>query len=173
MRNLFIFLLLLVFNTANAQIKNNGYNNLTWSQSKEQIRNLSNCNSNQTGAGFEICEFQSKDSIFIGKYKYNFISIRFFQNKLSEIQFDIAHKDIANIIAELTIQYGKPIIKEKNELGVEGEEATIGYVWELGDTHMLIINDGKLSPSICVLSSIKIKKTYPPNTLSLEQLIFE
>ena len=172
MRNLFIFLLLLVFNAANAQIKNNGYKNLTWSQGKEQTRNLSKCNSNQTGAGFEICEFQSKDSLFIGKYKYNFISIRFFQNKLSEIQFDLAHKDIANIIAELTIQFGKPIIKEKNELGVEGEEATIGYVWELGDTHILIINDGKLSPSICVLSSIKIKKNIPCKYIKFRTINF-
>ena len=173
MRGLISLLFVFIFSVADAQIKSNGYNDFIWSQNKEQIKNLVNCNSKQAGTGFEICEYASKDSLFLGKYKYKNVSIRMYQNKLSELQFDLNHADVAAIIAELSIQIGKPEIKEKKQISIEGEEASIGYIWELGDTYVLIINDGRLSPAICVLSSKKIKNTYPINTLSLEQLIFE
>lgn len=169
----FILFFLFCINQLHAQINSKGYAQFKWAENKINISNLKNCNNKQSGQDFENCELISQDSLFLLKFKYKFVNLRFYKSQLSEIQFDLYHKDIANIISQLTLDFGSPIIKEKRQVSIEGEEPTIGYVWDIGDTHVLIINDGKLSPSICILSSNKINKTYPINSLSLEKLIFE
>jgi hypothetical protein len=171
-------LLLLLFfvaftNNLSAQIKNNGFNNFKWGQDKSTFTSLKNCNSKLSGEGFENCEIVNADSTFYKKIKYQFISARFYKNKLAELQIDIHHKDLSKLIADLTIDLGAPTIKEKRLASIDGDEQTIGYIWNVGDTHLLIINDGVLSPAIVVLSSKKIKSQYPSTTLSLEKLIFE
>lgn len=171
-RLLFILLCLTSINCI-AQIKSSGFKNYSWGQEKTVFNNLKNCNTKLSGASFENCEILDEDSVFFKNIKYNFISARFFQNKLAEMQLDINHTDLSKLIAEISIEFGKPIIKEKKLISIEGDEPTIGYVWNIGDTHLLIINDGKASPAIVVLSSKKIKSQYPVNTLSLEKLIFE
>ncbi len=171
-RLLFLLLLLISVNSF-AQIKNNGFKNYNWGQDKSTISTLKNCSQKLTGAGFENCEIIFKDSLFYKDIKYKFISVRFFQNKLTELQLDINHSDLSNLVAELSKEFGNPIIKEKKLASIDGDEPTIGYVWNIGDTHLLIINDGKASPAIIILSSKKLKSQYPANNLSLEKLIFE
>lgn len=166
---------LLLFSTLNgvAQIKSSGFKNFNWGQEKSTFKILKNCNNKLVGAGFENCEIVNSDSVFYKNIKYKYLNARFFQGKLSELQLDINHKDLSNLVAELSKEFGTPIIKEKKLASIEGDEPTIGYVWNIGDTHLLIINDGKASPAIIVLSSKKIKFQYPSTILSLEKLIFE
>jgi hypothetical protein len=171
-RLLFLLILFTSFNSV-AQIKSNGFKNFNWGQDKSSFTSLKNCSNKLTGTGFENCDIVNSDSLFYKTIKYKYISARFFQNKLSELQFDINHHDLSYLIAELSKELGTPAIREKKLASIDGDEPTIGYVWNIGDTHLLIINDGKASPAIAVLSSKKIKSQYPASSLSLEKLIFE
>lgn len=156
-----------------SQISKSGYSSFKWGQSKESISQLKNCNNVLSGSDFSNCDVISKDSLFDGKYKYQFANLRFYKSQLCEIQFDLKHADIGNIIADLTKEFGNPKIKEKKYKALDEENQSTGYVWIIGDTEVFIINDGTRMPAICILSSISIKSTYPENTLSLEKLIFE
>lgn len=172
-RLLFLLCFIVFTNNLSAQIKSNGFDNFKWGQDKSTITTLKNCNSKLSGEGFENCELVNADSTFYKNNKYQFISARFYKNKLAELQIDINHKDLSKLIADITTDLGAPTIKEKRIASIDGDEQTIGYIWNVGDTHLLIINDGLLSPAIVVLSSKKIKSQYPSTTLSLEKLIFE
>lgn len=158
---------------SSAQISKTGYNKLTWGQLKENTNGLSNCNSNLSGSDFINCDLVSKDSIFFDTYKYQFANVRFYKSQLCEVQFDLKHSDIGNVIAELSKKYGNPKIKEKKFRALDEENHSTGYQWNIGDTEVFIINDGIKMPAICIISSISIKSKYPANTLSLEKLIFE
>lgn len=156
-----------------AQITKTGYAKLRWEQKIESIKNLNNCNSKLSGSEFVNCELQKTDSLFLGKYKFQFFNMRFYKGELCELQFDLKHEDISHIIAELSTEFGTPIIKEKQHKALDADNQSTGYIWVHGDTHILIINDGKRMPAICVLSSNTMKAKLPSNTLNLEKLIFE
>ncbi len=156
-----------------AQITKSGYDKLKWGQAIESVKNISNCNSKLSGSEFVNCELSKSDSLFMAKYKYQFFNLRFYKGQLCELQFDIKHEDIGHIIAELSKEFGNPIIKEKQHKALDSDNQSTGYVWVSGDTHILIINDGKRMPAICVLSSNSMKAKLPESTLSLEKLIFE
>jgi hypothetical protein len=109
----------------------------------------------------------------LNKYKYIFANARFYNGKLTEIQFDLKHKDLAALISNLTELLGRPTIKEKRHEALDKENQSTGYLWVIGDTHVFIINDGNKVPAICIISSVSMRSKYPENTLSLEKLIFE
>lgn len=156
-----------------AQISKVGYNKFTWGQTKEVTKEILNCNSKLAGSDFINCDLQSKDSLFLDKYKYQFANVRFFNSQLCEIQFDLKHADLGNVIAEISKKYGNPTIKEKKFSALDEHNHSTGYRWNIGDTEVFIINDGTRMPAICIISSISLKNKYPASTLSLEKLIFE
>lgn len=156
-----------------AQISKSGYQQYKWGQSQATTKNIANCNTKFSGTDFSNCDYIVSDSLFLNKYKFIFCNFRFYQNKLSEIQFDIRHKDLANLIAELTTSFGSPVVKEKKHQALDIENQSTGYIWNVGDTQIFVINDGKKVPAICILSSMQIRNTYPANTLTLDKLIFE
>lgn len=167
--SIFFFLPILL----TAQITKQGYNQFKWGQLKQTTKGLGNCSNKLSGSNFENCEVQTKDSLLLNQFKFIFCNLRFYKNQLSEIQFDINHKDLGSLISYLTKNYGNPVIKEKAHKALDIENHSTGYSWIIGDTNVFIINDGIKAPSICILSSISIRKNYPENTLSLEKLIFE
>lgn len=156
-----------------AQITKSGYGQYKWGQLHAKTSGLINCNSKLSGSDFENCEIDAKDSLFLNKYKYIFCNTRFYKGKLAEIQFDIAHKDLADVISAITQEFGKPVVLEKNHQALDKENQSTGYQWNIGDTRLFIINDGNKVPAICILYSNSMRASYPPNTLSLEKLIFE
>jgi hypothetical protein len=169
------FALFLLFSpiALNAQVNKSGYGQFKWGQLHTKTTMLTNCNSKLSGIDFMNCDFVNRDSLFLKKYKYLFCNVRFYKNKLAEIQFDINHNDLASVISALTKEHGLPIVKEKIHKSLDKENQSTGYLWIIGDTQVFVINDGNKVPAICILSSVTIKKTYPANTLSLEKLIFE
>jgi hypothetical protein len=173
MKIFFAFFLLFAPIVLNAQVNKSGYGQFKWGQLHAKTTMLTNCNSKLSGIDFMNCDFVNTDSLFLKKYKYIFCNIRFYKNKLAEIQFDINHNDLASVISALTKEHGLPIVKEKKHEALDKENQSTGYLWMIGDTQVFIINDGNKVPAICILSSISINKTYPENTLSLEKLIFE
>ena len=156
-----------------SQINKSGYSKFKWGQAKETVSELKNCSNLLSGSDFSNCDITFKDSLFNGKYKYQFANLRFYKSQLCEIQFDLKHADIGNVIADLSKEFGNPTIKEKKYKALDDENHSTGYVWKVGDTEIFIINDGTRMPAICILSSSSIKAKYPENTLSLEKLIFE
>lgn len=173
MKHYFVFLLLVLPLFSMAQIHKYGYQEFQWGQSSAKTKNIKNCNAKFTGNNFANCDIVSKDSLFLNKYKFLFCNVRFYNDKLAEIQVDISHKDLAALISQITKEFGSPIIKEKKHQALDKENQSTGYTWTVGDTQIFIINDGVRVPAICVLSSISIRKTYPENTLTLDKLIFE
>ncbi len=174
MKNIVVLFSIFLFPVISfSQINKTGYANYKWGQSKESTKGISNCNSILSGSEFSNCDIIAKDSLFNKKYKYQFANLRFFQSQLCEIQFDLKHADIGNVIADLSLEFGNPIIKEKKFKALDDENHSTGYVWKIGDTEVFIINDGTRMPAICIISSLSIKSKYPANTLSLEKLIFE
>jgi len=174
MKNLKLLFFIFLFPVISfSQINKLGYSTYKWGQKKETTLGITNCNSILSGSDFSNCDITSKDSLFLNKFKYQFANLRFFQSELCEMQFDLKHADIGNVIAELSKTFGNPTIKEKKYKALDDENRSTGYVWKIGDTEVLIINDGTRMPAICVLSSISIKAKYPASTLSLEKLIFE
>lgn len=168
-----IFLTLIAFASSYSQINKHGYNQFKWGQSYVNTKDFQNCNTKLSGQEFINCDVYSLDSLFLKKYKFQFCNFRFYKNELSEIQFDLKHADIASVISNLTKAFGSPQIKEKKHQSLDKENHSTGYKWIIGDTQVLIINDGENVPAICVLSSISIQSKYPANTLNLEKLIFE
>ncbi len=173
MRHCFVFLLFLLPMFSVAQIHKHGYQEFQWGQTSAKTKNIKNCNAKFSGNNFANCDIISKDSLFLNKYKFLFCNVRFYNDKLAEIQVDISHKDLAALISQITKEFGSPIIKEKKHQALDKENQSTGYTWTVGDTQIFIINDGVRVPAICVLSSISIRKTYPENTLTLDKLIFE
>jgi hypothetical protein len=169
---LFLFLILFPL-MLTAQITRTGYQQYKWGSQHSKLKTLLNCNSKLSGDNFLNCELGTKDSLLLNKFKYQFANARFYKDRLAEIQFDIRHKDLAALISYLTEEHGSPIIKEKRHEALDKENQSTGYLWTIGDTQVFIINDGYKVPAICILSSISVRATYPPNTLSLEKLIFE
>ncbi len=173
MKHLFVFFLFISPILGNAQIHKHGYQEYQWGQSSAKTKNTKNCNAKFSGNDFANCEIITKDSLFLNKYKFLFCNVRFYNDKLAELQVDISHADLAALISQITKEFGSPIIKEKKHQALDKENQSTGYTWTVGDTQIFIINDGVRVPAICVLSSISISKTYPENTLTLDKLIFE
>ncbi len=173
MKIIFAFFLLFTPIALTAQVNKSGYGQFKWGQLHAKTTMLTSCNSKLSGLDFMNCDFVNKDSLFLKKYKYIFCNVRFYKEKLAEIQFDIKHNDLASVISELTNEHGLPIVKEKKHEALDKENQSTGYLWVIGDTQVFIINDGNKVPAICILSSLSIRKNYPENTLSLEKLIFE
>lgn len=173
MKHYLIFLLLVLPLFGVSQIHKQGYQEFQWGQSSAKTKNIKNCNAKFSGNNFANCDILSKDSLFLNKYKFLFCNVRFYNDKLAEIQVDISHRDLAALISQITKEFGSPIVKEKKHQALDKENQSTGYTWTVGDTQIFIINDGVRVPAICVLSSISIRKTYPPNTLTLDKLIFE
>ncbi len=173
MKHYLVFLLLIFPFLGISQIHKNGYNDYQWGQTSAKIKNIKNCNAKFSGNDFANCDIVSKDSLFLNKYKFLFCNVRFYKDKLAELQVDISHSDLASLISHLTREFGSPTIKEKKHQALDIENQSTGYTWIVGDTQIFVINDGIKVPAICVLSSISMRKTYPINTLTLDKLIFE
>lgn len=173
MKHCIVLFLLLSPLLSISQISKSGYQQYSWGQSQVKTKNIANCNTKFSGTDFSNCDYLTSDSLFLNKYKFIFCNFRFYQNKLSEIQFDIKHKDLANVIADLTTSFGSPVVKEKKHQALDKENQSTGYIWNVGDTQIFVINDGNKVPAICILSSINIRNNYPANTLTLDKLIFE
>ncbi len=173
MKIIFAFFLLFAPLLLTAQVSKSGYGQFKWGQLHAKTTMVANCNSKLSGKDFMNCDLVNTDSLFLKKYKYIFCNVRFYKEKLAEIQFDINHQDLAAVISAITNEHGSPIVKEKKHEALDKENQSTGYLWIIGDTQVFIINDGNRVPAICILSSISLRKTYPENTLSLEKLIFE
>jgi hypothetical protein len=174
MRNFLFFIgVLLLSNVAVSQITGNGYASLKWKSSKKSISGLINCSSNSNGLDFDYCELNSKDSLFLQKFKYSFVNLRFYKNQLAEIHFDFPSQNTANLIAFVTEELGNPTVLEKKNKAADDFEFSIGYKWVVAGTEVLIINDGPRNPALCIISSKAIKATYPSTILNIEKLIFE
>jgi hypothetical protein len=169
---LFLSIILLFYQTASSQISATGIERYKWGTAKSSVKALVNCSTSDAGAGFENCQVSVPDSLFLGKYKYSFFNLRFYKGKLSEINIDLKHKDLASLVSELTVKFGKPAIKENTVSFDETQEDMIGYEWITGDTKLLILNKGTYNPVWCTFSSISMKKTIPTEK-DLGKLIFE
>ncbi len=170
MMRLFICFTFLFPSIVFAQINKQGYNGSIWGQSKESLTIIKSVD---TKADFMYCEVNNKDSLFLGKYKYTYCNYRFYKNQLSEIHFDLNPNDLGNIVSYLTKTYNKPTILEKKQSTSSTHEISIGYKWNIGDSDILIINDGTKNPILCIVKSTKITNTYPQDILNIEKLIFE
>lgn len=155
-----------------AQIKPTGYANYNWGEAKKNVP-VSDCSTKTAGEHFENCSMRSADSLFIGKYKYSYSNFRFYNDKLLELNFDLAHTDLATLVADLTIKFGYPKVKENKQDADDTNSMIIGYEWNVGDTHILVVNKGRLYPVWCTLSSIKQRKLIRDNSLDVEKILFD
>ncbi len=169
----FIFLLILILPLFSySQITGSGYFIYKWGGIKTTYPNLTHCNVTNAGDNFINCEIVSNDSIFLKSFHYDYCGMRFFNQKLSEIHFDLRYKELGSVIAKLSIDLGTPRILENAIHSADTAATTIGYEWIIGDTRVLIINKGPSNPVWCILSSQKIKKTYNKKVVDIEKLIF-
>lgn len=157
-----------------AQITSHGFSEIKWKTPKTSFTTLKDCNSSQAGENFENCEYTNPDSLFLHKYKYSFANFRFYKGKLCETNFDLRHSDLANLISQLTVDFGKPVIKENKVKSPDPDHNVIGYEWIVGDTKILILNKGLRAPVWCILSSVSMKNSFKDQQeIDIENLIFE
>jgi hypothetical protein len=169
-----IIFLLFISTFSFAQINPHGFSGLKWKTAKSSFTDLKNCDQLQAGSNFENCEYLSTDSLFLKKYKYSYANFRFYKGKFCEANFDLNHKDLGNLIAELTSTLGQPVIKENKTRSESPSGNVIGYEWVTGDTKILILNKGFYYPAWCTLSSVSMKKSIKSQQeTDIENLIFE
>jgi hypothetical protein len=91
---------------------------------------------------------------------------------LVEVHFDLRFKELGNVVAKLSTDFGSPKILENATTKADTISTTIGYEWIVGDTRVLIINKGTTSPVWCILSSQSQKKSYRKKVIDIEKIIF-
>lgn len=140
-----------------AQVAKNGYNGITWGTEKSKIQGLNNCNASFAGKNYENCSVPS-DSLLLGKFPMLFLNYRFYQDKLVEVNIDIDRAKLAYVVAELTMKYGSPAVREKMDDANNRANNFTFYEWTYGDSRIVLFDKGMNLPVWCTISSLKYKK---------------
>jgi hypothetical protein len=153
---------------AEAQISKTGYKGYSWGINKSAIKGLKDCSPSYLDKEMQNCS--ASDSLFLGKYPFEYLNYRFYKQQFMEVNFDFSRAEMGNIISKLTIDFGSPIVKEKKNPESEGFTA---YEWIVGDSRVLIIDKGTHLPIWLNISSIKIKGMVTNTSeLDIEKILF-
>lgn len=171
MKKLFFILIVglsLINLTTVAQISKIGFGSYNWGTNKSSFNNLKNCNPSFINPEIENCA--AKDSLFLKKFKFEYLNYRFYKMQLFEVNYDFNRNEMWNIINKLTTDIGSPIVKVKQDQGMNGFTA---YEWFYGDSKVLIIDKGEKLPIWLNISSIKVKSSITNQSdLDLEKILF-
>jgi hypothetical protein len=143
-----------------------GYGKMKWGTSKSKIAGLQNCNVSFVDAQFTTCGYNESLS-FVPKIVPIVVNLRFFENELMEIGFDVKRGDLEAVVANYTKEYGEPDVKESLNSPKPIDDLKV-YTWQWGKTEITLLDKGyDFSLWINIYSlAIRKKAYFEPQTLA-------